>query len=62
MKVFSSIILSELTLKTAFVAISETVKTAGELLTSSLFHRTRGHLTDKLIVSCFRHECYGVEV
>ena len=54
----------ERTLKTTFVAISDTVKTARELLlTSSLFHQTSSHLTtDKQMFSCFRHDCHGGRV
>ena len=54
----------ERTLKTTFVAISDTVKTARELwLTFSLFHWTSGHLTtDKQNFSYFRHDCHGVRV
>ncbi len=47
--------MSERTLETTLTAISDTVKTAGELLTSSLSHRTTGHLMDELIFSKFRH-------
>jgi hypothetical protein len=46
----------ESTLKTTFVAISDTVKAAREVLTSSLFHWASSHLTtDKQIFSYFRH-------
>ena len=40
----------EHTLKTTFILISKTVKTARESLTFLLFHQTRGPLKDKLIL------------